>query len=120
MNNMKICSVLPILLSLTLLSCKSTPEKETVSDTICTDTKTNIVNLETNQIRDSETNQNEYEPMYYDYLDKESYRQMVKKNLMYERKNLNLSIDSAIILYSSDLIPSDSIIKWWNMIPSKF
>ncbi len=57
---------------------------------------------------------NEY---YYDFLSKESYIQMVKECVEFERQSDNMGLDSAILIYSDDLIPIDSIIKWWKNTP---
>lgn len=123
---MKSCSVQIFLLSLLLISCNNIHETELDPDLIFHST----INLDTvysdtsvatrgrlvddnDQLRQMQCNQ---PPARYDYLDKDSYEQMIKKNLMYDKKNMQMSMDSAIILYSSDLIPPDSIIKWWNCI----
>ncbi len=55
-------------------------------------------------------------PEYFDYMDRESYYHLIKSALRYDKKKLGIGMDSAISLYSDDLLPSDSIIKWWNMI----
>ena len=54
---------------------------------------------------------------YYDILDKESYIRMIKECVEFERQSNNMGLDSAILIYSDDLIPIDSIIKWWKNIP---
>ena len=65
----------------------------------------------------SDVNKDVVSPTYFDFMDRESYYQLIKDVLKYDKKKLGIEIDSAIYLYSDDIIPSDSIVKWWNMIP---
>lgn len=123
---MRYCSAQTILLSLLLISCNNIHEKEldpnfifhsTISlDTVYSDTSVATGEFmvdDKDQLRQMQCNQ---PPAQYDYLDKDSYEQMIKSILMYDKMTMQMSMDSAIILYSSDLIPTDSIIKWWNCI----
>ena len=65
----------------------------------------------------SDVNKDVVSPTYFDFMDRESYYQLIKDVLKYDKKKLGIGIDSAIYLYSDDIISSDSIVKWWNMIP---
>ena len=51
-------------------------------------------------------------PPYFDYCPREEYHLIIKGALRYDKNNGG-SLDSAIREYSSDMIPADSIKKWW-------
>ena len=51
-------------------------------------------------------------PPYFDYCPQEEYHLIIKGALKYDKSN-GVSLDSAIQEYSNDLIPADSIKKWW-------
>lgn len=54
-------------------------------------------------------------PQYFDFLPREDYLLLIKDVLKYDKKN-GVDLDSAIRMYSDDVLPDDSIIKWWNNI----
>lgn len=54
----------------------------------------------------------EFLPPYFDYCPQEEYHLIIKGALKYDKRN-GVSLDSAIREYSNELIPADSIKKWW-------
>lgn len=56
----------------------------------------------------------DWEEQSTNFLDKDTYVNEIKWALLYSRDNKLLTLDSAIIIYSSYWVTKDSIEKWWE------
>lgn len=55
-------------------------------------------------------------PTHFDFIPREEYHLLIKGALRYDKKN-GISLDSAIReYYDDDIMPVDSIKKWWSDI----
>lgn len=109
---------------LALISCKNNEVQNGVSDSARYNADehinaTSTTNNDMQQEIDKDSDTNVHDKYYYDYISKESWIYMVKGAMTYDKERGSLmDVDSAIRRYADDVIPADSIIKWWNEIHS--
>lgn len=108
---------------LTLISCMNNEVQTGLSDSVRSNADENInatstTNNDMQQEIDKDSDNNLFDK-YYDYISKEDWIYMVKGAMTYDKERGSLmDVDSAIRRYADDVIPADSIRKWWNEIPS--
>ena len=105
-------------LLLLFISCKHEEAKKQSSDSILL----NEIKVQKDECKKNETDTiqpnvvNDVFSTPYDFLDFESYKGMIKEVLEYQKRSGEIDLDSAIHFYSDELIPVDTIVKWWKNI----
>ena len=110
-------------LLLLFISCKHEEAKKQSSDSILL----NEIKVQKDECKKDECKKDETDTIQpnvvndvfstpYDFLDLESYKGMIKEVLEYQKRSGEIDLDSAIHFYSDELIPVDTIVKWWKNI----
>lgn len=110
---------------LALISCKNNEIRTGISDSIKYNADEHInaissTNNDMQQAIDTDIDNNAYEKdftdtEYFDFIDEECWIIMVKGTIEWEKEYEPLmDVDSAIKKHADNVIPADSIRKWWN------